>query len=125
VADDPDEFVEPRTVRPYTLTGGRTRGQRADLPLEALVRAVHAPAQAAGMSSERRQIVELAAAHILSVAEISAHLHLPLGVVRVLVGDLAAEGAVLVHGGIPARGSAAPATDLKVLESVLNGISAL
>ena len=60
---------------------------------------------------------------VASVAELSAHLSLPLGVVRVLIGDLAEEGLVVVHTGSP---SAAPAaTNLKVLESVLNGISSL
>ena len=58
-----------------------------------------------------------------SVAELSAHLSLPLGVVRVLVGDLADEGLVVVHTGSPT--AAPPAANLKVLESVLDGISAL
>ncbi len=118
-----DEAVdEGRVVRPYALTRGRTRSGRGDLPLEALVRGV------AGITDptstpERRRIIELSTASILSVAELSAHLSLPLGVVRVLVGDLADEGLVVVHTGSP---SAAPAaTNLKVLESVLNGISAL
>jgi hypothetical protein len=45
-------------------------------------------------------------------------------VVRVLVGDLADDGLVFVHTGTPT--SQAPASaQLKVLESVLNGISSL
>ncbi len=113
---------EARVVRPYALTRGRTRSGRTDLPLEALVRGVDGVTDAAS-SPERRRILELSTSSILSVAELSAHLSLPLGVVRVLVGDLADEGLVVVHTGSP---SAAPAaTNLKVLESVLNGISAL
>ena len=122
---EPDgEFVEEsRVVRPYTLTRGRTRHERADLPLEALVRGV-ATAGRPSETTERRRILELTASEILSVAEISAHLSLPLGVVRVLVGDLADDGLVLVHTGTPT--SQAPASaQLKVLESVLNGISSL
>ena len=117
-------FVEEsRVVRPYTLTRGRTRHERADLPLEALVRGV-ATAGRPSETTERRRILELTASEILSVAEISAHLSLPLGVVRVLVGDLADDGLVLVHTGSPT--SQAPASaQLKVLESVLNGISSL
>jgi hypothetical protein len=118
-----DEVVEDaRVVRPYALTRGRTRTARSDLALEALVRGV------AGITDptptpERRRILELSTAAIQSVAELSAHLSLPLGVVRVLVGDLADEGLVVVHTGSP---TAAPAaTNLKVLESVLNGISSL
>jgi Protein of unknown function (DUF742) len=34
---------------------------------------------------------------LLSIAEVSAHLHLPLGVIRVLVGDMADEHLVMVH----------------------------
>ena len=118
-----DEVVEEsRTVRPYALTRGRTRAGRGDLPLEALVRGVAGTTDPTS-TPERRRIIELSTASILSVAELSAHLSLPLGVVRVLVGDLADEGLIVVHTGSP---SAAPAaTNLKVLESVLNGISAL
>ena len=117
-----EEMVEDaRVVRPYALTRGRTRPGRADLPLEALVRGVGATDTVG--TSERRRILELTGGQILSVAELSAHLSLPLGVVRVLVGDLADEGLVVVHSGSSA--AAAPATNLKVLESVLNGISAL
>ena len=118
-----DEVVEEaRTVRPYALTKGRTRSGRGDLPMEALVRGVAGGTDPTS-TPERRRIIELSTASILSVAELSAHLSLPLGVVRVLVGDLADEGLAVVHTGSP---SAAPAaTNLKVLESVLNGISAL
>ena len=118
-----DEVVEEaRLVRPYALTRGRTRSGHGDIPLEALVRGV-AGATDPASTPERRRILELSTASILSVAELSAHLSLPLGVVRVLVGDLADEGLAVVHTGSP---SAAPAaTNLKVLESVLNGISAL
>jgi hypothetical protein len=118
-----DEVVEEaRVVRPYALTRGRTRGSRADLSLVALVRGV-AGATDRASTPERRRILELSSASILSVAELSAHLSLPLGVIRVLVGDLADAGLVVVHTGSP---SAAPAaTNLKVLESVLNGISSL
>jgi hypothetical protein len=117
------ELVEQsRVVRPYTLTRGRTRPERSNLPLEALVRGL-APAAACD-TAEGRRILELTTSEILSVAELSAHLSLPLGVVRVLVGDLADEGLVLVHTGAPS--SQAPASaQLKVLESVLNGISSL
>ena len=121
--EDPDgEFEESRTVRPYALTRGRTRTNRADLPLEALVRGV-ATAVDRSPTPERRRILDLSTASILSVAELSAHLSLPLGVIRVLVGDLADEGLVVVHTGSPS--SAPAATRLTVLESVLNGISAL
>src|SRR5690349_20336245 len=101
-----DEVVdEARLVRPYALTRGRTRSGRGDLALEALVRGVDGASDPAS-TPERRRILELSTASLLSVAELSAHLSLPLGVVRVLVGDLADEGLLVVHTGSP---SAAPA----------------
>ena len=119
---DEETVEEARVVRPYALTRGRTRPGRSDLPLEALVRVVTGATDPVG-TAERRRILDLTREQILSVAELSAHLSLPLGVVRVLVGDLADDGLVVVHTGAPA--AAPPAANLKVLESVLDGISAL
>jgi hypothetical protein len=119
---DEESVEEARVVRPYALTRGRTRPGRSDLPLEALVRVVTGATDPVG-TAERRRILDLTREQILSVAELSAHLSLPLGVVRVLVGDLADEGLVVVHTGSPT--AAPPAANLKVLESVLDGISAL
>jgi hypothetical protein len=110
-------------VRPYTVTGGRTRPSGVDLPFEALVEALAEPGP--GHAPESRRILGLAAGQYLSVAELSAHLQLPVGVVRVLVGDLADEGSVRVHGLTTTTTGTAPATTLSVLESVLDGISAL
>lgn len=121
MAED-DETEDARVVRPYALTRGRTRPSSAVLPLEALVRGVPGAVDPVG-TAERRRILALTTASIQSVAELSAHLSLPLGVVRVLVGDLADEGLVLVH--TRSASSSAPATNLTVLESVLNGVSAL
>ena len=122
---EPDDD-EASYVRPYTVTGGRTRPTSASLPIEALVETVCRPGAVpgTGLSPEKRQILALTDGQYLSVAEISAHLHLPVGVVRVLVSDLADEELVRVHG-IAMTDAYAPATALSVLESVLNGISAL
>ena len=117
-------------VRPYTMTRGRTRPRR-HLPLEALVSA-KVPAMS-GRSSEERDILALVTSVYLSVAELSAHTKLPLGVVRVLVGDLDQAGAVALYGPDVAAsthagsGAASPltTTPISVLESVLDGICAL
>jgi hypothetical protein len=113
---------EARTVRPYTLTGGRTRPLREDLPIESLVSA-QTGQEGVRRTPERDRIVELTLGRLLSIAELSAYLHLPLGVIRVLVGDLAEEGSVLIHR--PSETVRDPAGNLEVLESVLNGITAL
>ena len=118
--DDDDEGAY--TVRPYALTGGRTAPASDKMPVEALVQGMAGPEVA--MTSERRQILELTATQYLSVAELSAHVKLPVGVVRVLVSDLADEQLVRVHGLTPTS-DYNPAASLSVLESVLNGISSL
>jgi hypothetical protein len=126
LAFDSDAGDEASTVRPYTVTGGRTRHALEALPFEALIQAVDATRP--GLSPEKRRIMEMTAGQYLSVAELSAHLRLPIGVVRVLVGDLSEANLVRVHnaGQQPDYSTnQAPATTLSLLESVLNGISAL
>jgi hypothetical protein len=118
--DDPEFLLETAPVRPYALTGGRTRSNGDPIPIEALVGAVSRPAT---LSAEKSRILDMARAQYLSIAELSAHLHLPVGVVRVLVGDLIEEGHARLHGAAASKFN--PATSLGVLESVLDGISAL
>jgi hypothetical protein len=87
---------EPSLVRPYTLTAGRI-DSRINLPLEAPVETLAStkPPRWPG-NDVRGQILKLCV-DVPSVAEIAAHLSLPLGVVRVLVGDLVTQGYLRVH----------------------------
>ena len=83
--------------RPYTVTGGRTRPAHDDLELETLVQTVTGTGeQLARLGREQHSIAALCR-EVLSVAEISARLDLPLGVTRVIVGDMALQGVVLLH----------------------------
>ncbi|MCC2307738.1 DUF742 domain-containing protein [Cellulomonas chengniuliangii] len=118
---------EARTVRPYAVTGGRVRSARSDLPLEALVEVMPGAVTSQGLPPEKRAILQHAAHTYISVAELSALLHLPLGVVRILVADLADAKFIRVHTSTPVEvhTGQSPALSLSVLESVLNGISAL
>ena len=89
---------EAYTVRPYAVTGGRVSGASTDLPMEALVQARFRRTKCfAGSRPKRRKILQLAAGQYQSVAELSAHTRLPLGVVRVLVTDLAEEKYLTIH----------------------------
>ena len=125
----PDEddgiVVTVRTVRPYTLTGGRTRTSSGrHVALEAIIGANGSGAVSG--SAERRAIVEIARNSVLSLVEISAHLGLPLGVTRVLVADLADEGLLAIDGAVTARADDVyPAHDASLLETVLDALSAL
>lgn len=118
---------ETRTVRPYAVTGGRVRSATTDLPLEALVEVLPGASSGTGLTPEKRAILQHASASYISVAELSALLHLPLGVVKILVTDLTDAKYVRVHTSSPmdVHTGQSPALSLSVLESVLNGISAL
>ncbi|WP_078629499.1 DUF742 domain-containing protein [Streptomyces sp. 142MFCol3.1] len=70
----------------------------------------------------RRRICRLCATG-QSVAEISAHLHLPLGVTRILVADLAEAGLVSVHDPQTTAFDGGP--DFELLNRVLSGLRAL
>lgn len=83
-------------VRPYVLTAGRTR-PRVALALEAPIRTLgDGPAPRWPGSDVRAKILTLGV-EAPSVAEIAARLSLPLGVARVLIGDLVAQGYAQVH----------------------------
>jgi len=119
-----DEFAdEAPAVRPYAVTGGRTRPKGDALQIETLVTTKAVPQTR--LTVEKTRILQLSQGQYLSIAELSAHVHLPVGVVRVIVGDLVEEGLVSVHGVTATESTYHPATTLSVLESVLNGISAL
>ena len=108
-------------IRPYAMTGGRTR-PKVDLPLETLVRANDRGRSVRHeVGAEERRILDLAS-EPLSIAEISAHLGVVLGVARVLVGDLVASGRLDRSG--PSSG-VAPSADVSLLERVLDGLKAL
>ncbi|MFI6641007.1 DUF742 domain-containing protein [Streptomyces sp. NPDC050504] len=109
-------------VRPYAMTGGRTR-PRYQLAIEALVSTTADPSQLQGQLPEHQRICRLCF-EIKSIAEISALLSIPLGVARILVADLAEAGLVAIHqpGGDEAAGGQ---PDVTLLERVLSGLRKL
>jgi hypothetical protein len=87
------EELPPRStaqdfVRPFVMTGGRTRAADASLKMETMVQAVARPRD--GLNFEKARIVDLCFEPI-SIAEIAAQLGVPLGVAMVVVGDLVHE----------------------------------
>ena len=109
-------------VRPYAMTGGRTR-PRYQLAIEALVSTSADPAHLQGLLPEHQRICHLCR-EVKSVAEVSALLAIPLGVARILVADLAEAGMVAIHqpGGNAEPGGA---PDVTLLERVLSGLRKL
>jgi hypothetical protein len=121
-------------VRPYAMTRGRTSHAAENrLDLIALVvaesRYEHAdpdshpdhPDTDRTLSPEHLDIVEICRSRPTSVAEVAADLDLPLGVVRVLIGDLL--DAALVHVSRPVPPAELP--DESLLREVINGLRAL
>jgi hypothetical protein len=99
------------------MTGGRTHPTHDDLEIEALVSTTSVGERTPKLTVEQRAIA--AVCHdLLSIAEVSARLHLPLGVIRVLVDDMADEHLVIVYR--PAHAGGRP--DLALLERVLYGL---
>jgi len=107
-------------VRPYAVTGGRTR-PRYQLQIEAMVAASSYEARDLSVLSPECQAILGFCRDWRSVAEISAVLRMPLGVARVLVADMAVEGLVRVHQVDHAHGR----PDLNLLERVLSGLRKL
>jgi hypothetical protein len=117
-AADPAEPGAPaaRYVRPYTITAGRTRAE-VDLPMEATLRVQ--PRDAGDpLAPAARQVLD--ACDRRSVAEVSAHVNMPLGVVRVLLGDLVQAGLVVVQGTITE--SSSKDERIELIERTLRGL---
>ncbi|MFE7776389.1 DUF742 domain-containing protein [Streptomyces sp. NPDC057445] len=112
-------------VRPYAMTGGRTRpGPGTELDLIALVDVAGGAVDRAGDSlfgPEHRALLELCQDETQSVAELAAGADLPVGVVRVLLGDLLEARYVTVSRPVPP----AQLPDEKILREVIDGLRAL
>ena len=76
-------------VRPFVMTGGRTRAADSSLKMETMVQTVGKPRD--DLNFEKARIVDYCYEPI-SIAEIAAELGVPLGVAIVIVGDLVDEG---------------------------------
>ena len=111
-----DEAYRPRLIRSYTLTAGRT-ASAVDLALEATLR-LQAGAEAPVLSPSAAQVLEVCDRR--SVAEVSALTKMPIGVTRVLLGDLIEQGLVRIQATITDKSS----TDerLELIERTLRGL---
>ena len=117
---------EGRLIRPYTMTGGRTG---ADIPVIALEAQVSATESGVRNKHQYRweaaRIIDLTRQQT-AVVELAARLDVPVGVVRVVVADLAHRGAVQIVD--PPTGVAASLDGYMyatLLQKVLDGIKSL
>ncbi len=112
-----DEVYRPRLIRSYTITAGRTAA-KVDLAMEATLR-LQAGAEAPSyLTPSTMQVLEVCDRR--SVAEVSALTKMPIGVTRVLLGDLIEQGLIRIQATITEKTS----TDerLELIERTLRGL---
>ncbi len=111
--DDDGDDDDGELVRPFVITGGRTRHASVHLRVEALVVAT-GNVHDRQLQFEHARIIGHCASPV-SVAEVAARIGVPLGVAQILVGDLAEAGLVQIH---EARQAATPALLLRMIDAV-------
>ncbi|MEU8123619.1 DUF742 domain-containing protein [Spirillospora sp. NPDC049024] len=115
-----DEHAGPM-VRPYVMTSGRIEPTRGKFDLITLVVAVGPePEGAIGLGPEHLAIIRLCQS-VMSVAEITGHLDLPVATVRVMLGDLLDKGFVSLQEPEPE----ADMHDIRLYKAVIDGLRAL
>jgi hypothetical protein len=104
-------------VRPFVMTGGRTRSERRDIRLETMLSAV--PGGSADRLTREQQELLGACRHPISVAEASASLGLVVGVTMVLAADLVDAGLIELHQTDPVE------IELDVLSRMIERVRSL
>jgi hypothetical protein len=124
--EQPDEAVHLDSdagpvVRPYAVTRGSQQASHDRFDLLTFITANPTVNLASGRLLPEHRAILARSGEPISVAELASHLNLPLGVVRLLLGDL------LDGGLISARDSTAGASqpDGHLLKAVINGLRAL
>ncbi|MFV2178833.1 DUF742 domain-containing protein [Actinomadura sp. LOL_016] len=108
-------------VRPYVMTSGRIEPARGKFDLITLVVASGPdPEGAIGLGPEHLAIIRLCQS-VMSVAELTGHLDLPVATVRVMLGDLLDKGFVMMQEPEPE----ADMHDIRLYKAVIDGLRAL
>ncbi|MFE2426947.1 DUF742 domain-containing protein [Streptomyces sp. NPDC059373] len=108
---------DEQDVRPYSITGGRTR-PRHTMRLVSLLAAGRTPPPG-GLGPEAEQAFALCRRERRSVAEIAATLQQPVQVTKIVLSDLIDSGALII--AVPDTVSD-PADNPQLLEAVLAGL---
>lgn len=114
-----DEEAGP-LVRPYTLTGGRTRSAETRLDMISTVVASRREVGRPLPQPEHARLLGLCRSPV-SVAELAGRMDVPIAVVKVLLGDLIAAGFVFARTPPPL----AQPPETHILQAVLDGIRRL
>lgn len=108
-------------VRPYALTKGRTLpgGDESFGLIDVVVAVSERPSGRFRPGPEHRRILSLCRRPI-PVVDLTSEIELPIGVVRVLLGDLTSDGMVRVLSA-----QEPPSADQRLLRMVLDGLESL
>jgi hypothetical protein len=115
---DPDLDLTGELVRPYVITNGRELPADEQFSMTTLVMATEDAPRGRVLAPESQHILNLCAGGFLSVVEVAGHTGLPLGVVRIVLAQLAESSFINTRAAVPL----AQRTDRKLLEDVLNGL---
>ena len=108
-------------VRPYALTSGRTlpSGGASFGLIDVVMATGHRVSETFRLGPEHRRIMRLCRRPI-PLVDLASEIDLPIGVVRVLLGDLAQDGMLTIVSA--PRG---PVHDQRLLRNVLDGLESL
>ncbi|MEV0371695.1 DUF742 domain-containing protein [Streptomyces sp. NPDC050636] len=106
--------------RLYVLTSGRNLPAEQKAPLDMVTLIVTRNEASSSMQPEQAAILRICD-YPLSVAEISAYVHLPVSVITVLLAELLESGHIEARAPIPT----ASLPDVELLEAVMHGLQNL
>ncbi|MFI5662306.1 DUF742 domain-containing protein [Streptomyces sp. NPDC051684] len=116
---DPGLVVTSDLVPLFVITGGRTLPPEHEYEHTAMVTSAQgSEAALRALTPEARTVMDLVTDGFLSVAEVAGHTQLPVGVVRILLAQLAEAGLLVVRKPVPA----AEQVDMDVVSAVLTGL---
>jgi hypothetical protein len=106
-------------VRPYAVTKGRTESATAFGLIDVVMATGERPPEQFRPGPEHRRILGVCRRPV-PVVDLTSEIDLPLGVVRVLLGDLAEEGMLRIVSA-----QRQPVSDHRLLRMVLDGLESL
>ncbi|MFJ1656209.1 DUF742 domain-containing protein [Streptomyces sp. NPDC088337] len=121
MSDEPDLELTSALVPLFVVTNGRSLPPDHAYERTTLVSAEDGVSAVGRMlSPEAGQVLEMVTDGFLSVAEVAAHTHLPLGIVRILLAELEDGGLIITRKPVPR----AERVDREILSAVLDGLKA-
>jgi Protein of unknown function (DUF742) len=106
-------------VRPYAVTKGRTESATAFGLIDVVMATGERPSEQFRPGPEHRRILGFCRRPV-PVVDLTSEIDLPLGVVRVLLGDLTEEGMLRIVSA-----QRQPVSDHRLLRMVLDGLESL